>query len=53
MFRKIAIAAFVTSLAVAACSGGSGDKLKIGGGFALTGTSRRSTCRRPTAPSSP
>ncbi len=39
MIRKFAIAALVTSLAVAACSGGggSGDKIKIGGGFALTG----------------
>jgi len=38
MFRKVAIAALVAGLAVAACSsGGSGDKIKIGGGFALTG----------------
>jgi len=38
MYRRLAAAAAVTALVLAACSGGgSGDKIKIGGGFALTG----------------
>jgi branched-chain amino acid transport system substrate-binding protein len=38
MYRRLAALASVAVLALAACSGGgSGDKLKIGGGFALTG----------------
>ncbi len=38
MFKKLAAIAVVTGLALAACGGGgSGDKIKIGGGFALTG----------------
>jgi hypothetical protein len=35
MYRRLAALASVAVLALAACSGGgSGDKLKIGGGFA-------------------
>ncbi len=37
MFKKLAAIAVVAGLALAACGGGSGDKIKIGGGFALTG----------------
>jgi branched-chain amino acid transport system substrate-binding protein len=39
MYRRLAALASVAVLVLAACSsgGGSGDKIKIGGGFALTG----------------
>ena len=38
MFKRVATVALAAGLAVAACSGGgSSDKIKIGGGFALTG----------------
>ncbi len=38
MFRRLVALGFVVGLVTAACSGtGGGDKIKIGGGFALTG----------------
>ena len=38
MFKRVATVALAAGLAAAACSGGgSSDKIKIGGGFALTG----------------
>ena len=37
MFRRLAAAALAIGLVLTACSSGTGDTIKIGGGFALTG----------------